>query len=750
MSSANSGQSTSPTVPAAESRSSVFDHPLGFWFFFWGEFAERCCYYGMRGILLLYMIQILGFEDGKASKMASYFMAACYLLPLVGGYVADNFFGKYRTIVYFSVPYILGQTILGISALHNETCLYLSLGLLAMGSGVIKPNISTLMGLTYDQKRPGKSKLRSDAFAMFYGAINIGAFISGLCVPAIRNYFGGSSRAYAIAFLFPAVLMVMAFIVFALGKPFYAVEKIERKVLTPEQKSTRWVLLRRLFGLFLVVTIFWSIFDQSVTTWTLFARDYLHLQLFGLPLSPDQLQAVNPLLIVLFLPPVTLFWHFLADRGLHLRPTGKMLIGFTLTLITMSIVAVSGFRGSEAVVRGGPEALAAAERTAETAIKAQPAQYLASANVLVADQMTQRAVNLAKDAEATPEQKKALSSAIQQCIQSLKDIGQIPDLDKAAMAWTKDAVDSLEKTATVLSESKSDAKQMTEIAEIAAKNAKNVLEKSDAASTALSAAALASNATVRGARAALTAGQAGDTTADSRVRGEAISEVRNAAVFADAAADAVKAAVKAATAPKAEDSTQPKNNSRIDISMCSDAANRAISSASSARKAIESLDYKNPQVVLQHAAIAALAAADTAVYTARATAAADDRKIPEDVEITEAAAAQGRISLWWQLIPYLLITIAEICISVVGLELAFAVAPASMKSFVTACWLLTVFLADILNAQITPLYDQHLSWLGVTLTPGVYFGIFAVLMIPVTVAFIVVSKRFNRSAATSE
>ena len=195
------------------------------------------------------MIQILGFEDGKASMVMSYFIAACYLLPLLGGYVADNFFGKYRTIVYFSIPYILGQALLGVAALHNETCLYLSLGLLAMGSGVIKPNISTLMGMTYDQKCPGKSKLRSDAFAMFYGAINIGAFISGLCVPAIRNYFGGSSQAYAIAFLFPAALMIMAFIVFALGKPFYAAEKIERKTQTPEEKAARWVLLRRLFGL---------------------------------------------------------------------------------------------------------------------------------------------------------------------------------------------------------------------------------------------------------------------------------------------------------------------------------------------------------------------------------------------------------------------------------------------------------------------------------------------------------------------
>src|SRR3990172_2430739 len=104
-------------------RSGVLDHPAGFWFFFWGEFAERCCYYGMRAILLLYMIRVLGFSDGEASRVMSYFIASCYLLPLVGGYLADNFFGKYRTIVGFSLPYIIGQLMLGIETLHNHTFL---------------------------------------------------------------------------------------------------------------------------------------------------------------------------------------------------------------------------------------------------------------------------------------------------------------------------------------------------------------------------------------------------------------------------------------------------------------------------------------------------------------------------------------------------------------------------------------------------------------------------------------------------
>lgn len=750
MSTANSKSPDSSPAFVTEGRSSIFDHPIGFWFFFWGEFAERCCYYGMRGILLLYMIQILGFEDGKASMVASYFMAACYLLPLVGGFVADNFFGKYRTIVFFSIPYILGQVILGISALHNETCLYLSLGLLAMGSGVIKPNISTLMGQTYDQKRPGKLKLRGDAFAMFYGAINIGAFISGLCVPAIRNYFGGSSRAYAIAFLFPACLMVLAFIVFALGKPFYAVEKIERKTLSPEEKKARWVLLRRLLSLYLVVTIFWSIFDQSVTTWTLFARDYLHLQLFGLPLSPDQLQAVNPLLIVLLLPPVTMIWHFLANRGLHLRPTDKMLIGFTLTLITMAIVAVSGFRGSDTVIAGGPAALSAAETTAKSAIESQPGKFFLAANSLVAEQLSQKAVKLASSEKSTPEQWKAILTATRECNDSFKALTQMPDLDPSTL-WPKDAADSLQHTMDLMAVSKPDAKALKEAAEPLAKNAKNVLEKNDASSVALSAAALASQATVRGARVALTAGQAeGDAKAKESLISTAKVEVETAAFLAEAAANAVKSAVKIATMPKTERSAAPENNPRIDLSDCSEAANRAIASAAAARKSVESLQYGNQQVVLQHAAISALAAADTAVLAARVTSqSGKDQTEPDNIAKTEAAAAAGRISLWWQLIPYLLITISEICISVVGLELAFAVAPPTMKSFVTACWLLTVFLADMLNAQITPFYDQYVSWLGITLTPGIFFGMFAGLMVPVTIAFILVSKRFNSSAKVS-
>jgi dipeptide/tripeptide permease len=310
-------------------------HPIGFWFFFWGELAERCSYYGMRAILGLYMVERLRFEEENSHSAMHTFMAACYLLPLVGGWVADRILGKYWTIVSFSIPYILGHVILGI---ESVPFLVMALGLLAMGAGVIKPNISTLMGLTYDQERPGQEKLLSDAFAMFYGAINIGAFISTIAVPWIAKEYS-----YQLAFLFPAGLMVVAFLIFAMGKKHYAVETISREEKTAEERAAQWRVLAKISGIFAVVTFFWSVQDQSASTWTFFAKDYLDLELFGWKLEPGMIQGANPLLIVILLPLITLFWHYLSDRGVKLRPTDKMLIGFVLATITMAMMAAAGF-----------------------------------------------------------------------------------------------------------------------------------------------------------------------------------------------------------------------------------------------------------------------------------------------------------------------------------------------------------------------------------------------------------------------
>ncbi len=310
-------------------------HPVGFWFFFWGEFAERASFYGMRAILTLYMIDELSFTRADAGTIMSLFVAAAYFLPLLGGFIADRYLGKYWTIVGFSIPYILGHVILGF---EERIFLYIALVLLAMGTGVIKPNISTLMGNTYDLFRPGQTLLRSQAFAMFYFAINVGAALSQISMPWLRTNYG-----YAIAFLFPAALMVVAFAIFASGKGYYAPDVISREPKPPEERAQQWAVLQRLFALFLLVTFFWAIFDQSGTTWIFFARDHLELSLFGVAVDPDQVQALNPVFIMLFLPFVTWMWSVLDRRGIKVRATDKLLVGFLLTALTMGIHVVAAY-----------------------------------------------------------------------------------------------------------------------------------------------------------------------------------------------------------------------------------------------------------------------------------------------------------------------------------------------------------------------------------------------------------------------
>jgi dipeptide/tripeptide permease len=281
-------------------------HPRAIWFFFWGEFAERSSYYGMRAILFLYLTSALHYSDTEAGPLYSAFKMGCYLLPLLGGLLADHWFGRYWTIVGFSVPYVLGHFLLGYSdpvilgdAIQGMSperlrfianmLLFVSLALLAGGSGVIKPNISSLLGQTYDQKRPGQERLRSSAFLWFYLAINVGALISQLALPAIReHHIMGSlageaheqaqklldegkgeeilklaspeavGRAYQIAFAFPTILMALSLLVFAAGKRTYAIEKRDT-ALTPDERGQRFeglMFILGIYGLFAAYFLF--------------------------------------------------------------------------------------------------------------------------------------------------------------------------------------------------------------------------------------------------------------------------------------------------------------------------------------------------------------------------------------------------------------------------------------------------------------------------------------------------------------
>ncbi len=325
-------------------------HPIAIWFFFWGEFAERCSYYGMRAILPLYLTTRLGLPDDTASTWYFAFKMGCYFLPLLGGWLADRYLGKYWTIVGFSVPYVIAQLLIGI---ENDWIVMLALALCAMGSGVIKPNISALMGQTYDQQRPGNGSLRASAFLWFYFAVNVGALISLFALPIIRNKFG-----YQVAFLVPAGFMAVALAIFALGKPHYAKETVgPAPSMSPEERAEQRKVVARLLGVFLLVVFFWVVYEHNDTQWTFFARDHIDLKIpswapswleatdkDGTPtgqIAPDQFQFINALFVLLLVLFFQWFWPTVDPTGKRFPQTTKVLLGFVFTGAAPAVMALA-------------------------------------------------------------------------------------------------------------------------------------------------------------------------------------------------------------------------------------------------------------------------------------------------------------------------------------------------------------------------------------------------------------------------
>lgn len=309
-------------------------HPKGFKFIFWGELAERSSFYGMKALLAMYLVTVMGYQEKEAGPINHAFTAMCYLLPIAGGFIADRWLGKFRTIIWFAVPYILGHIILG--SAETRPPMFLALALLAMGSGVIKPNLSPLMGMMYDAE--GKSQeLRAKAFSYFYAAINLGAAASMLSLPLVRDKYG-----YETALMFPAILMAVSLFIFALGKRHYPSEKVgsKRPTRTTSEKVEDRKALTSLMGIFSLLIFFWAIFDQASTTWVYFARDYLDL--YGM--APDMLQGLNPVLVVLLTPMFANIWSWWGEkRGRKFTATDKMMIGFILVVVCMVTMGIAGW-----------------------------------------------------------------------------------------------------------------------------------------------------------------------------------------------------------------------------------------------------------------------------------------------------------------------------------------------------------------------------------------------------------------------
>lgn len=386
-------QSTPVSAPAAKARL-----PRQIPYIIGNEACERFSFYGMRNILTIFLVghllidqSDLAAREREATDIFHLFVMGVYLFPLLGGWLADKWFGKYRTILWLSLVYCAGHACLAIFE-GNKTGFYTGLFLIAFGSGGIKPCVSSFVGDQFDQSN---KHLAQKVYDAFYWIINFGSFFASLLIPLTLEAFGAS-----VAFGIPGILMFIATAIFWAGRRHYVnippspkdphgfLAIARTALLTPKDGrlpglpmavggivlgvgslfATPWigfisalclgiVIFLALFGaslsrnighaatahpaedvegvrtvlriliVFFLVTPFWSLFDQKASTWILQAQ-HMELPNWGFFQNASQMQALNPLLVMLLIPFNNMVLYPGLERiGIRVTPLRRMTAG---------------------------------------------------------------------------------------------------------------------------------------------------------------------------------------------------------------------------------------------------------------------------------------------------------------------------------------------------------------------------------------------------------------------------------------
>lgn len=309
--------------------------PPGIPYIIGNEAAERFSFYGMRAVLVVFMTQHLLGADGMAQVMDEaeakgwfhLFVSAVYFTPVLGALLSDGLLGKYRTIILLSLVYCLGHLALAID--HTQLGLAVGLGLIALGAGGIKPCVSAHVG---DQFGQTNRHLLSRTFGWFYFAINLGAFSSMLATPWLMERVGPSA-----AFGLPGVLMLLATLVFWAGRHrFVHIPPAGMGFVRETFSGIGLRALGQLVVIYLFVAMFWALFDQTGSAWVLQAR-HLDRELFGIEVLPAQIQAANPLLVMLLIPAFAYGLYPWIDRFWPLSELRKIALGLFLTAAAFAI-----------------------------------------------------------------------------------------------------------------------------------------------------------------------------------------------------------------------------------------------------------------------------------------------------------------------------------------------------------------------------------------------------------------------------
>jgi POT family proton-dependent oligopeptide transporter len=303
--------------------------PPGIPYIIGNEAAERFNFYGMRAILVVFMTQYLRDRSGalapmpenEANQWYHWFVASNYFFPALGAIISDAFWGKYRTIFWLSLVYCLGSLVLAFD--DTRLGLGLGLGLIALGAGGIKPCVSSHVG---DQFGPGNQPLISRAFGWFYFSVNFGSFFSILLIPWLLEHYGAR-----FAFGIPALLMLLAVFVFWSGRYKFAhIPPGGKTFLRDTFNREGFAAIGRVAGIYVFVAVFWSLWDQSGGEWVLQAEK-MDLHFMGIDWLSSQIQALNAIMILAFIPLFQYVIYPLVNRIFPLTPLRKIGLGLIVT-----------------------------------------------------------------------------------------------------------------------------------------------------------------------------------------------------------------------------------------------------------------------------------------------------------------------------------------------------------------------------------------------------------------------------------
>ena len=320
--------------------------PGGIPYIIGNEAAERFSFYGMKGILVVFMTTYLSLLPGAGGNepmsdtdaIANYhlFTTAVYFTPILGALLSDILLGKYLTIMILSIVYCIGHGALALMGLGEGIdpgwMLFLGLGLISFGSGGIKPCVSAHVG---DQFGASNGHMLSKIFGWFYFSINVGAFVSTLLTPWFLEWYGPH-----LAFGVPGVLMCIATFLFWCGrKKFVHVPAGGMKWFRETFSWQGISAILKLGVIYVFVAVFWALFDQTGSSWVLQAED-LDRDWLGVTWLASQIQAVNPIMILVYIPLFTFIVYPLINKVFKLTPIRKISIGLFVMVVGFAMVSI--------------------------------------------------------------------------------------------------------------------------------------------------------------------------------------------------------------------------------------------------------------------------------------------------------------------------------------------------------------------------------------------------------------------------